>query len=56
VLSSADVARQLMLIAKRGKWQFVEHLQLGVLSWRTASSMLVGELFKKFGLFLNAGV
>jgi hypothetical protein len=23
VLSSADVARRLMLIAKRGKWQFV---------------------------------
>ena len=52
VLSSADVARRLMIIAKRGKWQFViKNLPLGALSSRSVSSLLVGELFKKFGLF-----
>jgi hypothetical protein len=33
-----------------------QNLSLGALSSRTASSVLVGELFKKFGLFLNTGV
>jgi hypothetical protein len=43
-----------MLIAKRGKWQFVvKKLSLGALSSRSAPSMLVGVLFKKFGLFLK---
>ena len=57
VLSSADVVRRLMLIAKRGKWQFVvKTCRWGALSSRSAPSMLVGALFKKFGLFLNTGV
>jgi hypothetical protein len=30
-----------------------QNLPLGALSSRSAFSMLVGELFKKFGLFLN---
>jgi len=30
-----------------------KNLTLGVLSSRTALSLLVGALFKKFGLFLN---
>jgi len=30
-----------------------QNLPLGVLSSRSAPSVLVGELFKKFGLFLN---
>jgi hypothetical protein len=43
-----------MLIAKRDKWQVVvKILTLGALSSRSALSMLVGALFKKFGLFLN---
>jgi hypothetical protein len=33
-----------------------QNLPLGALSSRSASSVLVGELFKKFGLFLNTGV
>jgi hypothetical protein len=33
-----------------------QNLPLGALSSRSAPSMLVGELFKKFGLFLNTGV
>jgi len=43
-----------MLIAKREKWQlFCQNLTLGVLSSRSALSVLVGTLFKKLGLFLN---
>jgi hypothetical protein len=47
-----------MLIAKRGKWQFFfcQNLPLGALISRSALSVLVGEEFKKFGLFLNTGV
>jgi hypothetical protein len=46
-----------MFIAKQGKWQFFcQNLPLGALSSRSAPSVLVGELFKKFGLFLNTGV
>jgi hypothetical protein len=33
-----------------------QNLQLGALSSRSASSVLDGELFKEFGLFLNTGV
>ena len=33
-----------------------QNLPLGALSSRSAPSMLVGELFKKFGLLLNTGV
>jgi hypothetical protein len=33
-----------------------QNLPLGALSSRSAPSVLVGELFKKFGLFLNTGV
>jgi len=33
-----------------------QNLPLGALSSRSALSVLVGELFKKFGLFLNTGV
>jgi hypothetical protein len=33
-----------------------QNLPLGALSNRSAPSLLVGELFKKFGLFLNTGV
>jgi hypothetical protein len=33
-----------------------QNLPLGALSSRSAPSLLVGELFKKFGLFLNTGV
>jgi uncharacterized integral membrane protein len=33
-----------------------QNLPLGALSIRSALSLLVGELFKKFGLFLNTGV
>jgi hypothetical protein len=33
-----------------------QNLPLGALSSRSAPSMLVGELFKKFGLFLYTGV
>jgi hypothetical protein len=32
------------------------NLPLGALSSRSAPSLLDGELFKKFGLFLNTGV
>jgi hypothetical protein len=43
-----------MLIAKRDEWQFVvKNLKLCALSSRSALSVLVGALFKKFGLFLN---
>jgi hypothetical protein len=33
-----------------------QNLPLGALSSRNAPSVLVGALFKKFGLFLNTGV
>jgi len=33
-----------------------QNLPLGALSNRSAPSVLVGALFKKFGLFLNTGV
>ena len=33
-----------------------QNLPLGARSSRIAPSVLVGELFKKFGLFLNTGV
>jgi hypothetical protein len=33
-----------------------QNLPLGALSSRSAPSVLVGELFKKFGIFLNTGV
>jgi hypothetical protein len=33
-----------------------QNLPLGALSSRSAFSLLVGELFKKFSLFLNTGV
>jgi hypothetical protein len=33
-----------------------QNLPQGALSSRSASSLLVGELFKKIGLFLNTGV
>jgi hypothetical protein len=33
-----------------------QNLPLGALSSRGAPSMLVGELFKKFSLFLNTGL
>jgi hypothetical protein len=42
-----------MLIAKRDKWQFVVKTTLVALSSRSALSVLVGALFKKFSLFLN---
>ena len=32
-----------------------QNLPLGALSNRIAPSVLVGELFKKFGLFMNTG-
>ena len=54
VPSSADVARRLMLIAKRDKLAFCcQNLTLGALSSCSAQSLLVGALFKKFGLFFN---
>ena len=40
-------------------WQMAvccRNLLLGVLSSHSTPSVLVGELFKKFGLFLNTGV
>ena len=43
-----------MLIAKRGKWYFCfQNLSLGALSSRSAPSVLVGELFKKYGIFFE---
>jgi len=33
-----------------------QNLPLGAISSRSALSMLVGELFKKFGLYLNTAV
>jgi len=33
-----------------------QNLPLGALSRRSAPAVLIGELFKKFGLFLNTGV
>jgi hypothetical protein len=43
-----------MLIAERDKWQFCcQNLTLGALSSRSALFVLVGELFKKFGLVFN---
>jgi len=33
-----------------------QNLPLGALSSRSEPSLLVGELFKKFGLFLKTGV
>jgi hypothetical protein len=33
-----------------------QNLPLGALSIRSAPSVLVGALFKKFGLFLNTGL
>jgi hypothetical protein len=33
-----------------------QNLLLGAISNRSASSMLAGALFKKFGLLLNTGV
>ena len=33
-----------------------QNLPLGALSSRSVPSLLVGELFKMFGLFLNTGV
>jgi hypothetical protein len=53
VLSSADVARRLMLIAMAVCCQ---DLLLGALSSRSAPCLLAGALFKKFGLFLNTSV
>jgi hypothetical protein len=55
ILSSADTPRHLMLIAKRVGHMAVccQNLTLGALSSRSALSVLVGALFKKFGLFLN---
>jgi len=35
---------------------FCQNLPLGALSSRSAPSFPVGELFKKFGLYLNTGV
>jgi hypothetical protein len=34
---------------------FCQNLALGALSSRSAPSLLVGALYKKFGLFLNSG-
>ena len=53
LLSSAYVARRLMLIAKWDKWQFVVKNWCYVLSSSSALSELLGALFKKFCLFLN---
>jgi hypothetical protein len=53
VLSSADVALRLMLIAKCEMAVCCQNLTLGALSSRSALSMLVGALFKKFNLFLT---
>jgi len=54
MLSSADVARRLMLIAKRDKWQFA------VKTWRYVhliaaafSLFWLVRYLKKLGLFLN---
>jgi hypothetical protein len=35
---------------------YCQNLLLGALSSRSAPSLLVGELFKEFGIFLNTGV
>ena len=53
VLSSADVARRLMLIAKLDKWQFVVKTGARLLSVDAARSVLVGALINKYSLFLN---
>jgi hypothetical protein len=54
MLSPADVARRLMLIAKRDKMTVCcKNLTLSALSSRSLLSVMVGALFKKFGLFLN---
>jgi hypothetical protein len=42
-----------MIIAKRGKWQFVVKTCRQVRSVAVASSLFVGALFKKFGLFFE---
>ena len=43
--------------SETGKMQVCcQNLPLGVLSSRSAPSMLVGALFEKFGLALNTGV
>ena len=51
VFSSADVARRLMLIAKRDKWQFVVKTGARLLSVDTERSVLVGALINKLYLF-----
>ena len=54
VLSSADVARRLMFIRKTGQMaDCCQNTTLGALSSRSALSVLVGELFKKFYLFFE---
>jgi len=47
VLSSADVARRLMLKAKRDKWQFVVKTGARLLSADTARFVPVGALINK---------
>jgi len=47
MLSSADVARRLMIIAKRDKWQFVVKTGARLFSVDTARSVLVGALIIK---------
>jgi hypothetical protein len=54
VLNSADVARRLTPNSETRQMAFCyQNLKLGALSSRCALSVLVGALFKKFGLFLN---
>jgi hypothetical protein len=53
MLGSADIARRLNAHSETGQIAVCQNLMLGVLSSRSALSVLVGVLFKKFGLFLN---
>ena len=57
VLSSADEAGRLMFHRETGQVAVCcQNLPLGALNSRSAPSVLVDELFKKFGRFLNVGV
>jgi hypothetical protein len=52
VLSSADVARRIMLIGKGANGSLLSKLAARC----TEPSVLIGELFKKFCLFLNTRI
>ena len=56
VLSSADVARRLMLLEKGDKWQFVVKRGVRLLSVAAERSVPVGELMNKYSLFRDTPI